>query len=211
MEINVPLSDAPLNSPFTYEDYAGFWVRFFAACIDMIVYTPFYIGLRYLLGPTYQWQAETIFAIFALVTYAWFFASKWQGSPGMHILKFHICGAGGERIGFWHALIWGVTSMAGWMVCFAGVLYLQARFDVNAVNQLSFSCVQENIAPEDCNAEIQQIIGIPYSVFASMMLAASGLALFLCLIWALSIALPKDKTGFHNLLCRTRFVKGRPL
>ena len=194
---------------FDHEDYAGFWVRFCAACIDMILYIPFYYGLKLLFGYEYRWWAETLFCVFALVTYSMFFASKFQGSPGMYLMHFHICDTRGQRITLSRAIMWGISGAVGWSFCFAGVIYLQSRFDIFAVNDLLRSCKEENIAMDDCIKEIEALINIPFANFISLCYSALGLAAFLSFIWALSIALPKDKTGFHNLICGTRFLKGR--
>jgi uncharacterized RDD family membrane protein YckC len=189
------------------EHYAGFWVRFVAACIDMALYAPFYFGIKYALGPNHEWLSEGVFGVGALLTYAWFFSSKWQGSPGMFLLKFHICGTEREKIGFWRALLWGVVGTVGWIICCAGILYLQK--DITIVHDMLESCITNNVEMTDCIPEIEALIRIPYTSFEQLMFAATGLTIFLFFIWGLSIALPKDKTGFHNLICRTRFVKGR--
>jgi uncharacterized RDD family membrane protein YckC len=167
-------------------------------------------GTQPMAGGAYHCWFEIIFVLVTLVSYAWFFASKWQGSPGMHLFKFHICDTEGRRISFWHALMWGVTGMAGWAICCAGAFYLQSKFDISAVNDLLLSCQEQNIAVEDCTKEVEDLIHFPYRNFMELVYGALGMAAFLLFIWTLSIALPKDKTGFHNILCRTRFVKGRP-
>lgn len=222
------------TSAITHEHYEGFWKRFFAACIDLALYMPVYIGLRYLFdivalhipglpltsvdadfasaasrpSEIYRWWFESFFGIFALGTYAWFFSSKWQASPGMHLLKFRITDGQGNRISYMRALAWGVTGTFGWLICCAGILYLQK--DIQAVHDMLISCQEQKIDAVDCIPEIEKVIGIPFASFERLMYAAAGLCFFMFLIWALSIALPKDKTGFHNLICNTRFLKGRP-
>ena len=189
--------------------YAGFWQRFLASIIDMAFYTPFYYAIKTGFGEAYSWWAEAVFAIFALLTYSWFFSSKMQASLGMYLLKFHICDTAKQPISFLHATIWGITGAIGWAISCVGVIYMMIHFDINAINDISMSCIEENIPRDECIKEIEQMINLPYSTYESILYASTGLALFLLLIWALSIALPKDKTGFHNLICRTRFVKGR--
>jgi len=203
------MADTTIQTPFNHADYAGFWVRFFAACIDLIVYLPFYYGVKAVFPQGYDWYAETVFGVFALITYAMFFASRMKGSPGMYLLRFHICKADGSRVSLSRALFWGITSTIGMLICCAGVVYLQSRFDLNAVQDLLISCRAENLTEADCAREIETVVNIPYQNFVEIYYAAAGLAVFLLIIWALSIALPKDKIGFHNLICQTRFVKGR--
>ncbi len=196
---------------FNHADYAGFWVRFAAACIDMLLYVPFYYGIVLPFGEEHRWWGETAFLAFGLVTYAMFFASKWQGSPGMYIMKFHICTDTGGRVGFVRALFWGITGSIGFALCCAGFFYLQSRFDIPAINDLMKSCKEQNVAIEDCAREVESMTNIPFASFMGLCYASLALALFLLIIWMLSVALPKDKTGFHNLICRTRFIKGRAI
>lgn len=202
----------PPISPRVFDQsrYAGFWLRFLAALIDGVVYSPLYFGMMTLLGDAHRVWAEVIFAAIALLTYAWFFSSKWQGSPGMHLLRFHICDINGRRISFLRAFAWGLTGTIGWIICFAGVIYIQTRFDIRGVQDLIQSCQEQNVSQEDCSAEVEKYITVPYANFMQLVLLSTALAFFLSIIWALSIALPKDKTGFHNILCGTRFIAGRP-
>ncbi len=192
-----------------HADFAGFWVRFFAVCIDLVLTTPFYVGINLAFGPAHPWMAGGVFIIITIVAYGVFFSSPWQATPGMRILRFYICDAKGEHIGFKRALLWILTSMVGWAVCFGGIVYLDSRFDLRAVQDMLRSCQDNNVAPDDCAREIESIINFPFPTFMQMAFASLALFGFLALIWGLSVALPKDKTGFHNLLCGTRFVKGR--
>ncbi len=191
-------------------NFAGFWVRFAAVCIDLVLSAPLYYGVEMAFGPQMHWAAESIFIVLAIAAYAFFFSSRWQGTPGMYILQFHICDDEGNRISFGRGIYWIITSFVGWAVCFAGIIYLQAHFDMRAVQDLQASCLDQNVAVDDCRREIESLIHIPYANFMELVYASMALFAFLALIWALSIALPKDKTGFHNVLCRTRFLKGRP-
>jgi hypothetical protein len=147
--------------------------------------------------------------VFALVTYAMFFACKFQASPGMYIMKFHVCNTHGKRMSFVHAVVWGVVGAIGWIICSAGVIYMQSRFDLYAVRDLLMSCTEENLTPQDCQKEVESLIGIPLPSFMQIYMVSLGLLTFLLVIWALSIGLAKDKTGFNNLICHTRFIKGR--
>lgn len=182
----------------------------------MALYSPAYYAILYASAiithhntPDIDWWGEGAFMVFALLTYPLFFASRWQASPGMYLLKFHVCSPHGQRIGFTRAFIWGIVGTIGWFICCAGVIYLQTHYDLNQVRDLLVSCNTYNIAPEDCSKEIEDIIKIPFVDFVHILYASAVLMIFLLLIWALSIGLPKDKTGFNNLICGTRFVKGR--
>ena len=200
---------ATTKNSLNHADYAGFWIRFFAVLIDMALYAPLHYTFSALIGEAHPFITEGVFAGFALITYALFFASQMAGSPGMYLLRFHICDTQGKRITFKHAFTWCITSALGCAFCLGGVIYLQYHFDLSTISELNKSCVEQNIAPEDCTKEIESIIHIPFASFQQLCFAALVMTAFLSIIWVLSIALPKDKTGFHNLICGTRFVKGR--
>jgi|GEM_PF-967907 len=203
------MPDSIPNHLINHADYAGFAKRFFAACLDMLLYTPFYYYLNKWLGYSHLVLSESLFFVFALVTYSLFFASKWQASPAMYLLKFHVTDEEGRRISFRRAVYWGIVGSIGWALCFAGVIYMQSNFDIYSVRDIMQSCQENNIAVPDCNKEIESEIHIPVESFQQICFASLGLAAFLSFIWALSIIVPKDKTGFHNLICGTRFVNGR--
>ncbi|HEU5047774.1 MAG TPA: RDD family protein [Rickettsiales bacterium] len=203
------MQDTIAQSKFDHTDYAGFWVRFLSVCIDLAIFTPIYYGIMMLPGLDYPWVKEAISVVVACAYYAFFFSSRMKATPGMYLLHFHICNADGSKVSVGQAMYWLVTSTIGWMFCFAGIMYIQSKFDLVAVSELRQSCKEQNIGLDDCIAEIETIIHVPFSQFQQLCFAALALAAFMALIWALSIALPKDKTGFHNLLCGTRFVKGR--
>ena len=188
--------------------YAGFWIRFLSVCIDLLLSAPFYYAAQHLPGK--EWVGDTIYTVAFMLAYAFFFSSRMQGTPGMYLLRFRITDVEGKRISFGRAFYWVITSVVLWLICFAGVVYLQSRFDLYGIAQLEYSCLQQNIAPEDCAQEIEKVVNISFADFTMLVNASLALFLFLTVIWALSIALPKDKTGFHNLLCGTRFLKGRP-
>jgi uncharacterized RDD family membrane protein YckC len=191
------------------EHYAGFWVRFLSVCVDLLISTPLYYGVMAVLGDYYRWYAEAVFIVFAILYYGFFFSCRWQATPGMRLLKVYITDTHGARISFMRALYWLISSVFLWAICFAGVIYLQSRFDIFAVRDLEMSCIQENIRQADCISEIESVINIPFPSFQQLIYASLALFAFMSCIWALSIALPKDKTGFHNLMCGTRFLQGR--
>jgi uncharacterized RDD family membrane protein YckC len=189
--------------------YAGFWRKVAAPLIDFMVFLPFYMGIKILCGEHHVLLAEIIFTVFVLVAYGVFFVSKWQATLGMRLLNFYVCDQEGNSLSYAKALTWGVVSLIGMAICFSGFMYMQYRFDLMAVLQLLTSCKEENMRMEDCWLEMGNLIDVPYETFSMMMVSASVLALFLLLIWALSVALARDKSGFHNLICHTRFIMGR--
>lgn len=208
--------DSILEHKIDHANYAGFWVRFFAGCVDLAIYAPLYYGILYEsailthhTGSSIDWWGQSVFLLTALFTYPFFLANKWQASPGMYLFNFHICTPHGQRITYTRAFIWGIVGSIGWVICCAGVIYVQSHFDLYVIRDLMVSCTEQNVAPEDCNKEIETIVNMPFVNFIQILSASLILMIFLLLIWALSIGLAKDKTGFNNLLCGTRFVKGR--
>jgi uncharacterized RDD family membrane protein YckC len=191
--------------------YAGFWRRFAAACIDLLIFTPGYVALRYAL-PRPPGLADGVFILLALALYAWLFSSGKQGSPGMWAMRFRIADTHGKRISFSRALWWGVTSAAGWLAVGAGVLYLQARYDLDAINAC-LNAPEAEILPGgqvSCglnDAASSQVFGPGgYQTFLFWAMLALGGFFAISLLWAFSIGLSKEKAGFHNVLCGTRFI-----
>jgi uncharacterized RDD family membrane protein YckC len=190
--------------------HAGFWLRFVAGAIDLAIYTPLYIVIRGLFGHNHILMAIIVFDIFAISTYAAFFSSKWHASPGLKLLGIYVVDRQGQFISYGQSLKWGIISAVGFIFCCAGLVYMQYRFDLTGVLQLVRSCKEEQLLLEDCIAEVNNIIDVPFETFTMMLQAASLLTAFLLLVWSLSVALTRDKSGFHNLICNTRFIKGKP-
>ncbi len=202
-------SETPIIPDPLEGQYVGFWVKMFAPVLDVIIFIPLYLAIKMLCGEQHPILGEVAFSVFALIAYGLFFASRWQATPGMRVLNFHACDDHGSRLSYGRSLWWSAISSLGMVLCFSGVIYMQYRFDLVAILQLLRSCAEENVRAEDCMAEVENITTIPYETFYTMLLSSVGLAVFLLLIWALSVALARDKSGFHNLICHTRFVKGR--
>lgn len=187
--------------------YAGFWERFAACVIDMILFTPVYLLLMWVFRdiPTI---GGSIFVILALLFYAWFFSSTWQGTPGMHWMKIHICSVEGKRLTFLHALTWGLVSAAFVTLCFSGILYVENRFDLAQIQAWMMQDIQMDGALDLRGLEM--LLGIPIDQFQRLLIFSLLVFIGLSVIWILSVVLPKNKAGFHNVICRTRFVEGRP-
>lgn len=190
--------------------YAGFWMRVAAACIDLVLYAPLYYAVKAVFGREYNAAGEVVFFLIGLFTYAAFFASRFQASPGMWIVGFHVTDEQGGRIHYGRAVKWGIISGLGMALCCISIFYMEYRFDMSAIHQMMKSCDEMNLRMEDCMAEAETTLGVPYQTFAMMAVASLLLTVFLLLIWVLSVVLAKDKAGFHNLVCHTRFIKGRP-
>lgn len=189
--------------------HAGFWLRCIAAHIDIMLIIPVYWGLRAMLGYDQIFLAQCLFTVIAILFYAFFFSSKWHATPGLKLLGVHIVDRQGQAVTFAQSLKWGIVSAVCVGICFGGFLYMQYRFDLYGVLQLLQSCYEENVMMEDCLVEINNIIDVPFDTFQIMLQGSSLLTAFMVLIWTLSVALTQDKSGFHNLISNTRFIKGR--
>ncbi len=189
--------------------HAGFWVRCVAAHIDIMLILPVYWGIRAVVGYDQLLLAQCFFAVIAIFFYACFFSSRWHATPGLKLLGVHVVDRQGQAVGFSQALKWGIVTTICVVICCGGFLYMQYRFDLYGVLQLLQSCYEENVMMEDCLAEVDNIIDVPFDTFQIMLQGSSLLTAFMLLIWTLSVALTQDKSGFHNLISNTRFIKGR--
>lgn len=189
--------------------HAGFWLRCIAAHIDIMLIIPAYWGIRAVLGYDQLLLVQCIFAVVAIFFYAFCFSSKWHATPGLKLLGVHMVDRQGGTVAFGQALKWGIVTALFVVICFGGFLYMQYRFDLYGVLQLLQSCFEENVMMEDCLMEVNNIIDVPFDTFQIMLQGSSFLTAFMVLIWSLSVALTQDKSGFHNLICNTRFIKGR--
>jgi uncharacterized RDD family membrane protein YckC len=188
--------------------YAGFWRRFAAACIDLLLSTPFYIALRWLL-PSPSWLADTVFIFLWLGFYVLLFASPKQGSPGMWMMGFRIVSAKDHaRISYGRALWWAASSLAGWLAVGAGVLYLQLRYNLDSISACAYARFSPALERQCGGRSLDDLFGTGgLQAFLFWAMIALGAFFGISFIWALSIGLSGEKTGFHNVLCGTRFIR----
>jgi uncharacterized RDD family membrane protein YckC len=181
--------------------YAGFWRRVSACILDMIFYLPLYAATYFLFAPN-RILSDGLFMVIALITYAWLFSSPKQATPGMRLMNFYVCDTRGNRLSFVRALFWGISGTVGWLIALAGILYMMSNYDFDAI-QAYLKNPDSNPVPagwEDPE-NIQKYLRISF--------ISLGVFFVFNLIWSLSIGLSKEKSGFHNVICRTRFVMGK--
>lgn len=189
--------------------HAGFWLRCIAAHIDMMLIVPFYFGIRSVLGYDQTLLVQCIFAVIAIAFFTFFFSSRWHATPGLKLLGAHMVERQGQEVTFGQALKWSIVTTIFVVISFGGFIYMQYRFDLYGVLQLLQSCREENVMMEDCLMEVNNIIDVPFETFQIMLQGSSLLSAFMIVIWTLSVALTQDKSGFHNLISNTRFIKGK--
>jgi uncharacterized RDD family membrane protein YckC len=105
------------NSIFTNENYAGFWLRFAAYCIDAIVAMVFLFVATSLFGtgmaisPSYSdqvspafWALIGIFYLGIILYFPLMESSKWQATLGKRAVGIRVTDLDGRRIDFGRAL-----------------------------------------------------------------------------------------------------------
>lgn len=190
------------------EKYAGLGIRSLAMLIDFLCAAPVYIALQAALP---QHVADWGFVALMMVAYSAFFSMRWQGTPGMWISKIHVQRTDGSKLTFVQALAWCVVSTVGVMIVLAAVLYLDAVVDVQAVqaklNELKAGTVDDTVAVQ----QLESMMGMTLEQFRNLALISLVFTLVASVVWVASILRSREKAGFHNWVCKTRFVKGRPL
>lgn len=97
---------------FDREQYGGFWRRFAAGWVDMLLFSPVII-IYVSLYPDFPDLCEYSFLAFFLdITYLiavcayhiLFYVSSWQATPGYRALGMYITDASGKKIDGWQAL-----------------------------------------------------------------------------------------------------------
>jgi uncharacterized RDD family membrane protein YckC len=119
--------------------YAGFWIRFFAYCLDGIIIgslrsiVALPLGLTMLERPQFSpWffihlgQAELASLAISLFYFS-FFLVQYGATPGKMILKLRVVSANGEPINFAQAVGRYFCQFLSWIIC--GIGFIMAAFD----------------------------------------------------------------------------------
>lgn len=175
--------------------YAGFWRRAAALVVDGLLATPIYIALGFVFA---GYGRDVVLTVLMLAAYTWFFASAWQGTPGMKLLKVKAVDDAGSRLSHGRALLWCVANGAALAIIMGGMIYLQVTYD--------FDAVTAKVQSGDM-AGAQELLGMSFVAFYGYTLAAFAVFAVLAIIWALTIALGRQKAGLVNRLCGVRFVR----
>ncbi len=118
---------------------AGFWVRFFAACIDLLLVSLVMIPLSLVVTDNNGWVLALLLGAYAVIT-----VGRWGQTVGKAALEIEVVRTDGGRTGFARALLralhqlaplvffgalsWGVSAAgaAHWMVAVSEVLVMLA-------------------------------------------------------------------------------------
>ncbi|MDX1974899.1 MAG: RDD family protein [Rickettsiales bacterium] len=188
--------------------YAGFWRRVAATTIDMMWFSPLYVMMLWQLGDN---STEIVFILIGLLFYVLAFSSRWQATPGMRLCRVYVVNTSNQRLPPAQSLWWGITSFFGVLVCFAGLFYLETIVDVNAINNLLLTNMDVLYEAQQgiIDPRLSELLnGMDYDAYQRLSQVALYATIALLVLWSLAIALPKNKAGFHNWLCKTRFLIG---
>lgn len=182
-------SDIPLR-------YAGLMRRSVALSIDMALASIPYLALEAVLEAP---LADVLSAALMVYAYVYFFASSWQGTPGMKWLGIKAVDEHGQPIGHGRAFAWCLANSAGLVVAMGGMLYLQYGYDTDgAMVRLQTGDV----------AGAEALLGMSFDDFYQLVIVATVVFCVVSLLWTLSIAFSKQKAGLLNTLVGVRFVRG---
>jgi uncharacterized RDD family membrane protein YckC len=142
--------------------YAGFWKRFFAFLIDLVILLVPYSGVIYLLTLTDQesvWGLITIwlllvYLLFGLLYFPIFEFRAWQATPGKRLLQIYVTDLDGRRISFARAT--GRYFSKNLSSLILGIGYLMAGFTEKkqALHDMIASTVVVDGKPDNMNPAI---------------------------------------------------------
>ena len=198
------MTDAPASTEHTP---AGFWRRFVAFNLDLTIFSPLYLVIALFIDYRSVW-ADGIFYTTLLLVYAAMFSSKWQASPGMRCMHVYAVTKEGYELSFLHALVWGAIAGVCLLLCIGPLYLIPNSYDGEAAMQALSSIGSTGIVDLD-DPMLTKAFGMPPMEYMAKVVFGIGFSLIASTVWALTIALSRNKTGIHNLLCGTRIVKGR--
>ncbi len=162
--------------------YAGFWRRALANIIDMIILMIISAVLFSLIQTTIIVQdfiSQIIMAIYTI----FFIASHYQATPGKKLLKIKINSADAKKLSLQASTIRFLVLIIPTIPMFLFMLTPQYS---NGIEALELSN-QNRIKEFNFGISLSAILAIIWS-----------------LIWFLPIAFTKEKTGIHDIICKTR-------
>lgn len=162
--------------------YAGFWRRALANIIDMIILMIISAVLFSLIQTTITVQ-NFINPIIMGIYIIYFIASHHQATPGKKLLKIKINSADAKKLSLQASTIRFLACMIPTIPMF--FLLLTPQYS-NGIESLELS--NQNRIKE----------------FKFEMSLSAILAIIWSFIWFLPIAFTKEKTGIHDIICKTR-------
>lgn len=123
-----------------------------------------------------------------------FLSSKWQATPGKRLMGIYVTDNNLNRISFFKGFLRYFVKFTPYIV----ILFIAISVDFDFITQQS----SENFNYEEYLASLPS--GLMDSVFIFSIVFN-----ILSFIWYLMAAYTKQRTAFHDLICKTRVLKGR--
>lgn len=175
--------------------YAGFWIRSQAIFVDSIIYMVVTGVMGLLLGVGTNASLITGNIILALY-YIICLASPWQGTLGKYLCKIHIQTADGKPITALRATARLIAfSLPSLPYTLVPLFYPGMDKLIQAFLSMDFYII---------NQVLRENLTLLHTLFS-----ASRVSVIASIIWFLPIIFTKQKTGIHDLICRTRVVYSR--
>lgn len=200
--------------------FAGFWRRLGAHIIDFVVMSVLiWLPLWLIVGQKAMEQgsiAQWVPTLFGIAYYVGFLGSKYQATPGKRLMGVYIVRADDHMpLDHARAAFRYFVYMGPFLVLMAFQPTLAERIkDVPLDEQRQYLEIKkkmssfEKITEEEAAfmnrvSSKEKMIDTPYG-------KAALLAVLYSMIQACMVAFLKEKTGVHDLLTKTRAVRGRP-
>jgi uncharacterized RDD family membrane protein YckC len=109
--------------------YAGFWIRFWAAVVDLLVLAPPLVLVLFFIsfgGENVDGLGLIAQSIFSFIIYPFYFSffesSRWQATPGKRLLGLRVTDLNGYRISFSRAIRRNVSKFLSGLVLYVGYI-----------------------------------------------------------------------------------------
>lgn len=187
--------------------YVGFWRRFAALLIDLVLMLPLYAALRTLgLGP---YVADAVNLVLLCVAYCLFLSSRWQATPGMRVMRVLAVDDALKPLPRGRVALWCAVSVGAVLLVFAPVLSVRPTAEMDAINH---KVLEAKLAGKDPVSAFdgyssQQVAD--YAHKSEQLRKRAPLSVLLMLLWVGTVVAGKEKAGLHNWLVRVRFVRGK--
>lgn len=164
------LQNAPSPMPFAPSPgpdappvlrFCGFWRRFWAAMVDLMIYVPFSNAIEIALGrrpfDPVEWDASYYAIQVVLVTLGWAYSallesSRWQGSLGQQLLGIRVSDLAGRRISFARATGRHFGQLVSFLTLGIGYLMIAFTAKKQALHDVMSGCVLVRPAPAEPSA-----------------------------------------------------------
>ena len=169
--------------------YAGFWIRFFAFIIDMIVLIIITLPLTFLglSEEVIDWTSMLISVLYFVI----FTSSVYQATPGKQLLKIKICSDRFERITIARSFLRCVLPLA----FFGGTSALMAMFSIDVATSIAGKTAEGyDVSDYERGIATIQVTGLLIIHLLSL------------LIWYGMAGWTKQKTALHDKICKTRVI-----